>query len=105
MSAPARSFVDGPGGRITAGIVLVLVAAALAFYHREDLFGSEQVTSTGNPALDACLAERLGQVERMVADGVVEGAQAEAFRSRAAELCRQTTGGEDGGAPGLPGVQ
>lgn len=40
-----------------------------------------------NPALDACLSKRLGDVDQMLADGVIGEAQARDFKSRAQALC------------------
>jgi hypothetical protein len=40
-----------------------------------------------NPALDACLETRVGQVDNMKAEGILSDAQYEAFRARAIELC------------------
>ena len=47
-----------------------------------------------NPALDDCLAQRVGDVDRMKEEGVLSDAQYGSFRSRAEELCRaQNPGG------------
>ena len=43
--------------------------------------------SEANPALSACLDERLGHVAQMQEDGVISEEQAAAFSQRATSLC------------------
>lgn len=40
-----------------------------------------------NPELEACLEKRVGDVEQMVAEGVITEAQSVSFSQRATELC------------------
>jgi len=42
-----------------------------------------------NPALAACLQQRIGDVDRMKEEGVLSESQYASFRSRAEELCFQ----------------
>ena len=107
MNRPARrSFADGPGARIAAVLVILACVAALAYLHRETLFVSgESPEAAANPELAACLAERVGAVDRMQAEGVVNETQYAAFRARAEAFCRQQFGdnsGPPGPPPGLP---
>lgn len=94
MATPAgngtRSFIDGPGARIVAVLVLIGVGAVLAAMHWDDVFAPEGEAGAGlDPAVAACIAERVGHVDRMVADGVVAAAQADSFRARAIQFCEQ----------------
>lgn len=41
----------------------------------------------GNPALTACLSERLGTIDKMNNDGVITAAQYDLFRTRAISYC------------------
>jgi hypothetical protein len=41
-----------------------------------------------NAALQKCLAQRVGDVDKMKSDGVVNDAQYTSFRQRAEDLCR-----------------
>jgi len=106
MTGPGgRSFVDGPGARVAAMLVILVCGAALAYLHREALFASGgKPIVTGNPRLAACLAERLGAVDRMQAEGIVNEAQYADFRARAEAFCQHEFGGDAGPPPGaVPG--
>ncbi len=46
-----------------------------------------------NPALEECLAARVGDVDRMKEEGILSDAQYSSFRARAEELCRQQNSG------------
>ncbi|GGB42137.1 hypothetical protein GCM10011316_12570 [Roseibium aquae] len=48
--------------------------------------GAEQ-TGTGNPELDACLAQRVGDVDKMRDEGVITPAQHQSFKARAVSFC------------------
>lgn len=105
MSAPAAgpSRLDGPLPRLLALLLILACVAALAYLHREALFpGEEAPLTAGNPALAACLAERIGAVDRMRAEGIVNEAQYGAFRARAEAFCQQQFGGDAGAPPGAP---
>jgi hypothetical protein len=108
MTGPERqSFADGPVARLIAVLVILVCAATLVYLHRETLFHSGGTTETaaGNPELAACLAERLGAVDKMRAEGVINEAQYDVFRSRAEAFCQQQFGdsnGPPGPPPGLP---
>ncbi|MEP2943497.1 MAG: hypothetical protein ABJM86_01245 [Hyphomicrobiales bacterium] len=53
----------------------------------------EQRVKNDNPALAACLEERVGHVGQMKADGVINDHQAEQFASRARSLCHSQNPG------------
>lgn len=87
------AFLDRPAARILAAIVLCAVIGLLAYLHRDDILAGGTAASTGDPELDACIAERTDNVSRLVADGLLDPAQADDFRDRAAEFCRFRLGG------------
>ena len=82
-------FLDGRGARLAAGGVIVVGLAVLTAFHWEDLFPPPAAEVAGNPELAACIAERGGHVDKMVADGVIGADQAEGFRARAIAFCEQ----------------
>ncbi|NNG03069.1 MAG: hypothetical protein HKM95_03090 [Inquilinus sp.] len=94
------AFLDRPAARLVAVGCAVLCAVALAYIHRDDLLGSDEATAANDPVA-ACLAERAADIDRMVADGVVDTDRATLFKSRAEALCQATVGG--GSGPPLPG--
>ena len=49
---------------------------------------ASEAQGSGNPELDACLAQRVGDVDQMKADGVINASQYEAFKGRAISLCQ-----------------
>jgi len=49
--------------------------------------------AVSNPALAACLQQRIGDVDRMKEDGILSDAQYASFRARAEELCVQQNQG------------
>lgn len=104
MTGPeARSFADGPVPRIVAVLLIVICVATLVYLHRDTLFGSDSGPEVAaNPELAACLAERVGAVDKMRADGVVNEVQYDTFRARAEAFCQQQFGENGGGPPGAP---
>ena len=93
------STLDRPLARVAAVGVLLCVAAALAFMHRDDLFPPEPAAVAADDPVALCLAARAEDIERMRADGVIDEAQATLFKSRAEALCQAQAG--QGGQPGL----
>jgi hypothetical protein len=93
-------FLDRPAARICALGVALLMAAALAFMHRDDLFPPETV---GGRAADdpvaRCLAERAVDIDKMAADGTITAQQSELFKSRAEALCQAQVGGGNNAVP------
>lgn len=104
MTDPGRrSFADGPVPRIGAVLLIIVSVATLAYMHRETLFAStEAPAASQNPQLAACLAERVGAVDKMRAEGVVNEMQYGSFRARAEAYCQQQFGNSGGGPPGMP---
>ena len=68
--------------------------ALLGVIHRDDLMpGPQADTADGNSAYAACIADRHGAVDQMVADGVVGPDKEALFKSRAEALCRDLNPG------------
>lgn len=90
---PQTPFIDSGKARVLAGLIIVAGSAILAYYHRADLFPAPEQAEIANPALAACISERTGHVDKMLADGVVKPEQADQFRTRAIQFCEQQNPG------------
>jgi len=101
-SAPSAgaSALDRPAARVAAFGVFLLAVGALAWMHRDDIFPPEAVPADDPVAL--CVAGRWAGIDEMVADGTVDTARAELFKSRVEALC-QAQAGQGSGPPKLPG--
>jgi hypothetical protein len=102
-SAPsATSALDRPSARVAAGLIVLLVLAALAWMHREDLFPSQEAApaAADDPAA-RCFAERGAEVDRMRDEGTINDQQAALFKSRAEAFCQAQFGGGSG-PPAIP---
>ena len=99
-SSQKVSFLDRPLARVCAVGIALLMAVALGWMHRDDLFPAEELAA---PAADdpvaRCLAERAADIDRMAAEGTISAAQASAFKGRAEALCQATVGGGSGPPP------
>ena len=93
----APSALDRPAARVVAIGIAVLCGLTLAFIHRDDLLPTDPAAATDPVAL--CLAERAAEIDRMVADGVVDADRAVLFKSRAEALCQATVGGGNSPPP------
>ena len=100
-TAETKSFGDTGLARLLALLIAILLGYLLWSNWSSDfkaLFaGSDKsaaVVSTSepakpaNPALQECLTQRVGDVDRMKEEGILSEAQYDAFRGRAQELCR-----------------
>lgn len=101
MARTRRPFLDRPIARVLAALVFVGCLAALAWLERERLWHAAGQSAADDP-FARCFAERAAQIDRMQADGVVQAAQAELFKTRAEAMCRSETQGTPTGAPALP---
>ncbi len=99
-SASQVSFLDRPAARICAVGVALVMGAALAFMHRDDLFPPEAAEVAADDPVALCLAERAVDIDKMVAEGTITGDQGRLFKSRAEALCQAQVGG--GNAPPPP---
>ncbi len=108
MVEQTGSFIDTGMARLLALLLAVALAFLLWFNWSDDfekLFADNigaavPETTTAEPAKPAnaalaqCLAQRVGDVERMKEEGILSDAQYGAFRARAEGLCRaQNPGG------------
>lgn len=100
MSFDKPNFADTIWARLIALGIGVLVAWALYATWADEV---RTILATGridalptaapvavkpeNPELAACLERRIGDVDQMLADGVIGEAQATAFKQRATDLC------------------
>lgn len=91
---------------VFARIIAFLIALALAFLLWSNWSSDFKAFWTGsetqplpnvsvsepakpvNPALEACLKKRVGDVDKMKEDGILSDAQYAAFRTRAEDLCK-----------------
>lgn len=91
---------DGNVGRIIAALVLVAGIGIFAYLNRESFIEpppvEEEITQ---PALAACLARRLGAVENMRAEDLLNDAQYELFKARAEAYCLYEFGDVDSSPP------
>jgi len=93
-------FLDRPIARICALGVALLMMAALAFMHRDDLFPPEAAPGlAADDPVALCLAQRAGDIDQMVADGTITADQGRLFKSRAEALCQAQVGGGSGPPP------
>jgi hypothetical protein len=101
--APRRPFLDRPIARMIAALVFLGCVAALVYLERERLWQAAADDAGAADPFRRCFAERAAQIDQMQAEGVIEAAQAELFKTRAEAMCRSETQGPGGGAPPFPG--
>ncbi len=95
-ASAGASALDRPPARVAAFGVFLLAVGALAWMHRDDIFPPAAVPADDPVAL--CVAGRWAGIDQMVADGTVDTARAELFKSRAEALC-QAQAGQGSGPP------
>ncbi|MEE9209580.1 MAG: hypothetical protein V3U23_03935 [Kiloniellales bacterium] len=89
--ATRRGALDGPMARVVALGVFVLAAAALGWFHRDDIFPPEAASLADDPAA-RCIAERWAGIDLMAAEGTIDAARAKLFKARAEAWCRSQAG-------------
>ncbi len=99
-ASAGASALDRPPARVAAFGVFLLAVSALAWMHRDDIFPPEKTAADDPVAF--CIAGRWAGIDEMVANGTVDTARAELFKSRAEALC-QAQAGQGSGPPKLPG--
>ena len=98
---PRRSFLDRPIARALAAVVFLACVGALVYLERERLWQATEQRADDPYA--RCFAERAGEIDRMVAENVIDQSQAELFKSRAEAMCRAAVAeGPGDRAPGAP---
>lgn len=82
-------FADSRAARVIALAVFALCLAALGYLHRNDLFPAEpaDTVAQANPQFIACRGERVGHVDTMLAEGVIDHARHQQFKERAIAYC------------------
>ncbi len=78
---------DAPAARLAALGVFVLAAAALGWFHRDDIFPPDAASLADDPAA-RCIAERWAGIDQMAAEGTIDAAHAKLFKTRAEAWCR-----------------
>lgn len=108
MTDTANSFLDSLAARGIALLVALAIGAFMVLTWGDDfqaLLAQEQdpfetimapvggtPAAEATPELDACLTQRVGDVDRMKSEGIINDAQYEAFRQRATSLCHAQHG-------------
>ena len=85
-----KSFVDGVGARLLAGLIVLGCAGLLLFLNWHVLYPppAKQVDDAKpNPEFVACRDARVGTVNKMKADGVINDQQFAQFTERAVATC------------------
>jgi len=100
--AQHRPFLDRAIARVLAAAVFLGCVAALVYLERSDLWQAVADQSAADDPFARCFAERAEDINQMVADNVIDQAQAEQFKSRAEAMCRATVEGSERVAPPLP---
>jgi hypothetical protein len=102
------SALDRWPARAAALLVAAAALGSLSYIHRRDLFpaAAPPAEAAPDPFRD-CMAQRGGDVDRLLQEGMIQQAQADLFRSRAEARCRaeanKASGSAAGGPP--PGLQ
>ena len=89
-SVARRSALDGPAARVAALAVFLLAAAALGWFHRDDIFPPE--AALADDPVARCIAGRWAGIDTMAAEGTINGPRAKLFKARAEALCRTPAG-------------
>jgi hypothetical protein len=100
--AQGRPFLDGPLARVLAALVFLGCALAVAYLERADLWQAVADQSAADDPFARCFTERAEEIDQMVADNMIDEAQAEQFKSRAEAMCRATVEGSERVPPPLP---
>ena len=84
--------LDRPSARLAALAVFAATVALLAVIHRDDVWPAT-ADAAAPSAYTACLAGRRVTIDQMLAEAVINAAQAALFIRRAEALCRDQHGG------------
>ena len=87
-----RAWLDRWPARLIAAVVLVGCIATLAYtLWRDGVSETAEVPSAEDPSA-ACIAARHGEIDQMLADGVIDEPRVGSFKARAADFCRSRPG-------------
>jgi len=101
MASQRQPFLDRLIARILAFGVFLACVGALAWLHRADLWPGEAGDLAADDPFARCFAGRAAEIDRMLAEGVIEQVQAELFKTRAEAMCRSETPGSGDMPPAL----
>lgn len=108
-NAAAKTFWEGWGARILALALILICAAGIAYYHRNDLFPPPAASQQAavNPEFVKCRARRVAAIDKMRAEKTIDDKRHEEFSARAIAFCAarfppNARPGKPGGPPGLP---
>ncbi|SDU05380.1 hypothetical protein [Stappia sp. ES.058] len=98
-SGSRSALLDRPAARLSALVVAGLAVLAIVWIGRvgfagvaltpfEHLAPAGNADLAGNPELAACLQSRVGAVDQMRSDGVIDDAQYDTFKTRAVSYCQ-----------------
>jgi hypothetical protein len=102
MVETRRHFLDRAAARVLAAVICLGCFATLAWLERERFWPTAASGTGDDGPFVRCFAERAAQIDRMQADGAIDAARAELFKSRAEAMCRAETAGPRTGPPALP---
>lgn len=87
--ASQNSFWEGRGARGIALVIILICLASLGYIHRNDLFPPEtkKMEAGLNPEFIKCRTTRLGSVEKMRAEKIINASQYNSFKNRALAFC------------------
>jgi hypothetical protein len=97
---------DGWLGRGLALLIAVATAGLLVWIHRHDFFPRQKPAEAATAEPDSykeCVAQRGGDIDRMLAEKAIDRERAALFRSRMEAMCRAEAQKAAGGVPGAPG--
>lgn len=88
----SRDPLNGPWARGAAALVLVAVVAILLYLHRYELLREGVDTAGLPPAVQACVDERLEDIDDQIARGRITKEMAGPIREGIVNFCQQTSG-------------
>lgn len=85
----AEKFIDSAAMRFIVALVVMGCIGLLAYLNRDliSTMSREAETEKLNPAFVKCRDERVGEVNKMVEDGLIKERAAKTFRERAINTC------------------
>jgi hypothetical protein len=103
VSAP--HVLDRPIARWCAAGLFLLSGAALAYIHREDLFGEGGAGAVaGNDPLAVCMQTRRAEIVKMEEEGLLRSDQVERALGQLEPVCRAQLKMEPASGPPPPGL-
>ncbi len=89
MSHP-QSFLDRSLSRFIALLIALGLLGSLLYIWQDDFFPSPNISSvkSANPDYDKCILNRVGSVEKMKREGIINTSQYNQFKNRAISYCQ-----------------